>query len=209
MSASKAKRPRLTIRVAAIWRKKWVRIAAAAIGIPSVLVAIVATYYYVQFARLLDAQLHGEHTRVLPRIFARPFELRVGESLSAQQLVDRLNDLGYSERSRVEKEGEFTIGRDAIVLIPRDGDHKGAIVRATFETPKPLASAPPRAAPAPVARIAGLTVAESRFDRVTLDPPLLTALINTGREKRRQVPLSAIPSRMRNCRWTRCGHWSR
>jgi len=101
-----------------------------------------------------------------------------------------------SERSRVEKEGEFTIGRDAIVLIPRDGDHKGAIVRATFETPKPLASAPPRAAPAPVARIAGLTVAESRFDRVTLDPPLLTALINTGREKRRQVPLSAIPSRM-------------
>jgi hypothetical protein len=59
LSASKAKRPRLTIRVAAIWRKKWVRIAAAAIGIPLVLIAIVAAYYYVQFARLLDAQLHG------------------------------------------------------------------------------------------------------------------------------------------------------
>ena len=83
LSASKSKRPRLTIRVAAIWRKKWVRIAAVVVGIPSVLLVIAATYYYVQFARLLDAQLNGEHTRVLPRIFARPFELRVGESLSA------------------------------------------------------------------------------------------------------------------------------
>ena len=118
MSASKAKRPRLTIRVAAIWRKKWVRIAAAAIGIPSVLVAIVATYYYVQFARLLDAQLHGEHTRVLPRIFARPFELRVGESLSAQQLVDRLNDLGYAERTKADQAGEFTIESGAIAIAP-------------------------------------------------------------------------------------------
>ncbi|HEV8233792.1 MAG TPA: hypothetical protein VGP84_04305, partial [Gemmatimonadaceae bacterium] len=70
MSASKSKRPRLTIRIAAIWRKKWVRIAAVVLGIPSVLLVIAAAYYYVQFARLLDAQLNGEHTRVLPRIFA-------------------------------------------------------------------------------------------------------------------------------------------
>jgi hypothetical protein len=84
LSASRSTRPRLTIRIAAIWRKKWVRIMAVGIGIPLVLLGIAATYYYVSFARLLDAQLHGEHARVLPRIFARPFELRVGESLSPE-----------------------------------------------------------------------------------------------------------------------------
>ena len=45
-------------------------------------------------------------------------------------------------------------------------------------------------------RISGLEAGERRTDKVTLDTPLLTALISTGREKRRQVPLSAIPSRM-------------
>ena len=96
------------------------------------------------FGKRIDERLHGERERVLPRVYARPLELYRGQALGEQQLVDRLNDLGYAERSRVEKEGEFTIGRDAIVLMPRDGDHKGAIVRATFETPKPLASAAPR-----------------------------------------------------------------
>ena len=45
-------------------------------------------------------------------------------------------------------------------------------------------------------RISGLEAGERRTDKVTLDTPLLTALISTGREKRRQVPLSAIPARM-------------
>ncbi len=176
-------------------RKLWLVVGAFLFLCTLVLVGVLS-YYWVLFGKRIDERLHGERERVLPRVYARPLELYRGQALGEQQLVDRLNDLGYAERGRVEKEGEFTIGRDAIVLMPRDGDHKGAIVRATFETPKPPASAAPQAAPAPVARITGLTVADSRFDRVTLDPPLLTALINTGREKRRQVPLAAIPSRM-------------
>ena len=95
------------------------RIVTLGLGIPLVLVGIAATYYYVRFASLLDAQLHGEHARVLPRIFARPFELRVGESLSPEQLVDRLNDLGYAEREQPGKAGEFTLETGAIAIAPR------------------------------------------------------------------------------------------
>ena len=195
MSASKAKRPRLTIRVAAIWRKKWVRIAAAAIGIPSVLVAIVATYYYVQFARLLDAQLHGEHTRVLPRIFARPFELRVGESLSAQQLVDRLNDLGYAERTKADQAGEFTIESSAIAIAPRAEQLKGSLVRVKF----PKAPAPPknskRPPPKPPARVDRLELDGKAQDRLVLDAPMLSSIV-AERAKRRPVALAAIPATM-------------
>ena len=31
---------------------------------------------------MIDARLHGERERVLPRVFARPLELRRGQALS-------------------------------------------------------------------------------------------------------------------------------
>jgi len=96
----------------------------------SVAVVGVVSYYWVLFARQIDARLHGERERVLPRVYARPFELYRGQALGVRQLVDRLNDLGYAERARVEKPGEFVLERDAIALIPREGDQKGVIVRA-------------------------------------------------------------------------------
>jgi penicillin-binding protein 1B len=152
----------------------------------------VASYYWVLLGRQIDLRLHGERERVLPRVYARPLELYRGQALGQRQLIDRLNDLGYAERARIERPGEFAIGRDAIALIPRDGDHKGAIVRVVFDAEKPAKEGyPPQ-----VVRVNRLTAGDARVQHVTLDPPLLTALISTGREKRRQVPLSAIPPRM-------------
>ena len=59
---------RLRIHVAAIWRKRWVRLAALALAIPAVLLCFAASYYYVRFARLIDARLHGSARRVFPRV---------------------------------------------------------------------------------------------------------------------------------------------
>jgi penicillin-binding protein 1B len=193
LSASKAKRARATIRVAAIWRKKWLRIAVVAIGVPLVLLALAATYYYVQFARLLDAQLHGEHTRVLPRIFARPFELRVGESLSEAQLVDRLNDLGYTQRTATDRPGEFTIETGAIAIAPRAEPLKSSVVRVRF----PKAPAQPknskRPPPKPAARVDRLELDGKPQDRLVLDAPMLSAIV-AERAKRRPVALAVIPT---------------
>ncbi len=127
---------------------------------------------------------------MLPRVYARPLELYRGQSMGAHQLIDRLNDLGYAQRARVEKPGEFAIGRDTIILLPRDGTAKGRLVRVNFDVPKP-----PKTPTAPL-RVRGLEVDDKATPRVTLDPPLLTGLINAGREKRRRVALSSIPSRM-------------
>ena len=33
-------------------------------------------YYYVQFSRIIEARLHGERDRVIPRVFARPLTLQ-------------------------------------------------------------------------------------------------------------------------------------
>ncbi len=171
-------------------RGRWKLYLFIALAVPLLVLSAVTSYYYVVFSKMIDARLHGEMQRADPRVFARPFELRRGQSLTPVQLVDRLNDLGYSHRARSEQPGEFTVGRDAVEVIPRDGDHKAQPVRIVF-----VARGARGAEPAAIDRI---EVIDSRktTDQLTLDPPLITALITSGREKRRDVPLAAIPPRM-------------
>ena len=159
-------------------------------GVPAVLMSFVMAYYWVVFSKMIDARVSGEWTRTDPRVFARPFELHRGQSLTQKQLVDRLNDLGYAQRPVTEQPGEFTVGRDTMVLIPRAGDHKGQIVRLVF------GGRPPKGGDASRIDTIEMIGKRATADRLTLDAPLITALISTGREKRRDVPLQSIPKHM-------------
>jgi penicillin-binding protein 1B len=164
-----------------------------AVAVPAVVLSTVFAYYYVVFSRQIEARLHGERERVLPRVFARPLELRKGQSLGAAQIIDRLNDLGYAQRARVEKAGEFAVGAGAVAVIPRGGDRHGQRVRVLFEQPRVRQAGGARPAPS---RVRAIEAGGNAIGSVTLDPPLLTAFMSTTREKRRQVPLAAIPARM-------------
>jgi penicillin-binding protein 1B len=182
---------------------------------PLLVLGGVCSYYYVQFSRMIDARIHGEMQRVDPRVFARPFALHRGQSLTPHQLVDRLNDIGYSNRPAASDQGEFAIGRDAVLLVPKDGPLKGRQVRVVFGGRR---AAPPakdvkdaKDPKAKEAREKALQNAEpTQIDRfevigttakendLTLGAPLITALTPAGRAKRRDVPLAAIPSHMVN-----------
>jgi len=194
LSPSKLKKP-LRLKISAWWRKKWVRYAAVAAAVPLVLLFGAAGYYYVTFARLIDAQLHGERATVFPRVYARPLELRRGEALTDRQLVDRLNDLGYTERPHADKPGEFALSAGAVSVVPRGGEAAGKQVRVVFQ-PKPEVRGAPRAAKPPARQpdhVQELDIASKTDERVTLEAPVLTSLISGEREKRRPVALSAIP----------------
>src|SRR5205823_9140120 len=106
----------------------------AAAALPVILLFGALGYYYVSFARILGARLHGERDTVFPRVLARPLEIRRGQSLTDRQLIDRLNDLGYAQRASLEKPGEFAIGKGAVTIRPRSGELKG-IVRVVFQKP--------------------------------------------------------------------------
>jgi penicillin-binding protein 1B len=172
-------------------------------AIASLVIGAVLIYYYVAFSRIIDVRLHGERERSLPRVYARPLELRRGESLSELELIARLNDLGYAQRPSVGAPGEFAVGRNAVLFTPRAGPFSGKTIRASFPAPPPVrrAAGPPRP---PSARHyvtrSGQGAARGKAEKaeaVTLDPPLLTALMTSGaREKRRRVELGAIPKRM-------------
>ena len=189
------KGPRTTgarFRLALLWRKRWVRIAALVLAVPILILFAFTGYYYVRVADLIDARLHGERDTVLPRVLARPLELRVGQSMTDRQFVDRLNDLGYAQRTKAEQPGEFAVGNGAVSLLPRGPQFKGQTVRVVFQRPGARRSAPPR----PSNRVERLELGESASERLTLDAPVLTSLINGEREKRRPVALKAIPPRV-------------
>ena len=176
------------------------RLTAAAVSIPLIIVCFAAGYYYVRFARLIDERLHGERQTTLPRVLARPLELRRGQSLTDQQLIDRLNDLGYAQRATPQRAGEFAVGSGTVAIVPRGAEFKGQVVRVVFE--RPAAPAPRNAARKPppprrpADRVLQLQLGATPSERLMLDAPVLTSLISGEREKRRPVALSVIPPRM-------------
>jgi penicillin-binding protein 1B len=170
-------------------RGSWKLYALVAFAGPLLVLSCVFGYYYVIFSRMIDARIHGELERVDPRVFARPFEVRRGQSVTLRQFVERLNELGYSQRTNAEQPGEFAIGRDAVALLPRDGERKGRTVRVLFTGATKTREA------STVGRIE-LVGVKGSANQLTLGAPLITALVPTGREKRRDVPLQAIPQRM-------------
>ena len=167
----------------------------------SLVIGAALTSFYISFSRIIDARLHGERERSLPRVYARPLDVRRGEALTAGELVARLNDLGYAQRPTAQAPGEFAVARNAILISPRSGAFAGKTVKATFPAPPAVrrAGGPP---PAPRRGITALDVTAGgakpvKTDAVTLDAPVLTALMTDGaREKRRRVSLDAIPKRM-------------
>ncbi len=180
-----ARRPRAATRG---WRGRgWKFYALLGIGFPLLLVSLIVGYYYVTFSRMIDARLHGEMQRTDPRIFARPFTVRRAQRLTQVQMIDRLNELGYAQRPRAEQPGEFAIGRDALAVIPRAGDRAGQIVRFTFAS---------RPAGAGSLQTIELPSKKQSIESMAFDAPLITALVTEGREKRRDVPLAAIPPRV-------------
>lgn len=160
-------------------------------------VGAATAWLYRGYVRQVEVRLHGERTRTLPRVYGRPLALRRGQALSVQELVNRLNDLGYTRRTAATRSGQFSVEPRAVVIAPR-GRLEGRRVRVSFD---PVAAQ--RRARTPGAedpgRIRDLVAGESgSVATIELDAPILTALMPNGaREKRRHVALATIPLHVR------------
>jgi penicillin-binding protein 1B len=186
------------IRIAGWWSKRWVRLSAMVLLCFAVFAGGMLSYYYVTFSRLIDQSLHGERDKVFPQVFARPLEIYRGQSLTNQQLIDRLNDLGYSQRPKPEKPGEFTVTGGTVSIVPRPPEFKGQVVQVGFQAlPNPGTSARRNAPPPRLSdHVLRLQLGPKPTERLTLDAPVLSAIIPGEREKRRPVALSVMNPRM-------------
>jgi penicillin-binding protein 1B len=173
--------------------RRWLWYVAAGFTGPILLIVAVLAYYYVTLSRVIEVRLHGEVERSWPRIYARPLELRAGQSLTEDGLIDRLNDLGYAGRPRPTEAGQFAVGANSVELAIRGGKQDGALVKIVFGPPTAKPGTPATASIKRIENATGVSIG-----RVTLEPPLLTALVTAGREKRRKVPLAQIPKTVRD-----------
>jgi penicillin-binding protein 1B len=192
-SSTSRKRGRTHVRV--LIQRRWIRYFAYAVAAFVAIGSVTVVYAYYSFARMIDARLHGERERTLPRVYARPAEFRRGQTLSQQDLIVRLNDLGYADRPSAQRPGEFSGDRNVITIVPRSGELGGKAIKVTFPARRATRQNPNPTGGRGITAIE--VVGQGRTDVVRLDPPLLTALMASGtREKRRHVPLATIPDRM-------------
>ena len=63
-------------------KARWKRAVLAVMAGVAAFAFGVLAFYYVQFSRIIEARLHGERDRVIPKVFARPLTLRTGQGLS-------------------------------------------------------------------------------------------------------------------------------
>ena len=70
-------------------RRTWLRYLLLVGGVVGLATCAAAGYLYLSFARTIDERLHGERERTLPRVYARAVELRRGQSISEQELIER------------------------------------------------------------------------------------------------------------------------
>jgi penicillin-binding protein 1B len=185
-------------------RRRWLRWLALTVAILAIAVSGVLGYYYVKISRLVDERLQGGLERPAPRVLARPIELRRGQVLTPEELFGRLNDVGYRQRPTVEAPGQFAGEGSVVTLIARGGSQGGRTVRVTFSPPADAAPAARASgadrtpAPARPRRVTALEAADrGAVDAVSLEPPMLSALVSGGREKRRRVALEDIPTHVR------------
>jgi penicillin-binding protein 1B len=179
--------------------RRWWRLPLILVLVPALVGAAAAWHYYGEYAALIDARLAGERDRVLPRVYARPLTLRVGQGLSEADLIARLNDLGYAQRARVTQPGEFGVERSGIVLVPKGGTHPRETIRVEFAAAPAavrVANVSGASADPAAERIAAIHTARAKVEAITLDPPLLSGLVTGARERRRRVALSVIPAPM-------------
>jgi penicillin-binding protein 1B len=165
-------------------RKPWARALLLGLGIPAVILFFTVVYFWVSYGRLIDAKL-GSEQRPAPRIFGRAFEIRPGRVVTYEQLRQRLNEVGYAEREKAVKPGEFSVSSGYVLIAPRTADKERVrLIRVDVS----------RGQPAFVTRVS--EVGAKDIDRLTLEPPLL-ATLNPG-QRRRYVPLASIPPMLVN-----------
>src|SRR6185295_12477073 len=201
-------RPKLTIKLAKTpkapkapkvklpFRQRVRRYAIRGAIIAAAVLVVIAAAVYFSLAGLIDDRLYGERERSLPRVYARPIEIRRGQTFTQQDLIARLNDIGYAQRSEVSQPGEFAVMANEIAITPRSGERKGTHVRVMF--PAAARNATAKVAAAPRRGIQQIeVVGAGRTDAVELDRPVLTALMTSGeRQKRRRTPIAGIPKHM-------------
>jgi penicillin-binding protein 1B len=158
-------------------RLKIALVLLSAMSLATFALAAFLVYHTLRFGALIDLKLRGERSERPTWVYARPFEIRKGQRLSATELVGLLNDLGYREDGKLELEGTFRVA-GASVEVRRRGRFS-APVAVSFQDPW-------------VRELRTLRGGQT-LDRVPFEAVPVATLFGDDRAKRRWVELEEVP----------------
>ena len=148
-------------------------------------VASAFIYFYLQFARIIDARLEGNVFGNPAVILAAPSELQVGQPLTAAAVTARLRKASYTEGQEGRASGSYTVAGKGLEIHPgpasffRDGQRFEGPARLEFKGD----------------RLVSITALNSMTALKTywLEPEPITTLFGASRAKRRLVRYQDLP----------------
>ncbi|HVP43652.1 MAG TPA: PBP1A family penicillin-binding protein [Terriglobales bacterium] len=161
-----------------------VRLMVAAVLVVATLALGVFAWYYVKYQKIVDRRMSGRIFSNAAKIYAAPKEIRLGQSVTSQEIAAQLVRAGYTDKgdSRI---GTYRMLSGGIEITPGPESYhnrEGALVRITNGK---------------VDRIATLEGKTQDLSAYELEPQLVTALFEgEQRSKRRLISYNDIPKVM-------------
>jgi penicillin-binding protein 1B len=145
-------------------------------------------YYWVVFSGRIDQLLNGEVFTRSAGIYAAPKDLRVGESMSIDDLVGYLKRAGYVEKTQQAEtaRGRYKVEPPIVTIEPSsdgtvDGRRAFAALRVQFSKDGK--------------KVAGISdmVKGTAYGSAQLEPQLISSVTGTERAKRKVIGFNDIP----------------
>jgi penicillin-binding protein 1B len=141
----------------------------------------VFTFYYIKYARMIDARLSGHIFQNTTQIFSAPTRISDGQAWGVEDLTAYLQRCGYRPEADENALGEYTVGANYVDIKPSKLSYFGGtndlavqFNGRTIRAIRPLAGGP------------DMGTAE-------IEPQLITNLFDSAREKRRPVHYDDLP----------------
>ncbi|MEP6818504.1 MAG: PBP1A family penicillin-binding protein [bacterium] len=173
-------------------RRVFRRLLSPVVVIPVAVLATVAifclVYYWSVFSGRIDNLLKGEIFTRSAGIYAAPKQLRVGQALTPDKLIEFLKHEGYVEKSQQadKARGRYALGDGSVDVEPSenitvDGQRQFQSVRVQFaRTGKTISS---------ITDIQSNT----KLDKAWLEPELISSVTGREREKRKVIGFNDLP----------------
>jgi penicillin-binding protein 1B len=166
-------------------RRTVFRVLSIAVIVFFVAIAALGLYVYKQSVGKFELRRLSLPTR----IFADYTPLRAGVSMSPDDVLEKLDRLGYRNVGQLAQEGDYVAGKGAIAIFTRafthpSGKYGAQQIRVAFQG----------------AAIAGVTAmqGDANVETAALEPELLTSILSDQLENRRPAQLSTIPKTLQD-----------
>jgi len=175
-----------------IWRRLLWFLTRPYIAIPAVVVialcVTVLVYYWIVFSSRIDNLLKGEVFTRSAGIYAAPKQIRAGQSLSTENLIDYLKRAGYVERGQQADTARGRYAIDGSTIEVQPGNDAKVDYAQAFEALRIQFSRDGKS-------IASVTNKDTgaHLERAQLEPELISSVTGRERAKRRVIGFNDIP----------------